>query len=474
VCCTEQKAYLSGQSQDQNDTRNGSDKSGPFPKASNQPWLENNLEFPAMFDKLRISLLRSASLLLLAVSSSAAPVPFKRAIELAIRNSTSMTAADADVTRTIWAYQETRDQYVPQVYFGSGLAYSFGFPLGEPSIFKVSSTSLLWNPAQREFIRGARSEMRAAGQSKEDKKNQVILETALCYSELDKNQASINILRQQEDAALRFESIEQQRIEAGVDPAIELTRAKLNTARIRLKIAELVAGADTLRVRLSQLTGLPAREFETITESIPPLPDVSQDEDLAARAITSSPTVKLAQEAAAAKLFQARGEHKQLYPAVDLVGQYAIFSKFNNYDLYYKTFKRNNGALGVEIRFPFLNKGQKDRSESAYAEALRARKDADAAKEQVSTETLKLQRTVAQLSAGRDVAKLEYELAQNTTQAMQARVDAGQATLRDQQQTQLDENDKYSALLDATYELEKAQMQLLKQTGDLEKWALSK
>ena len=184
--------------------------------------------------------------------------------------------------------------------------------------------------------------------------------------------------------------------------------------------------------------------------------------------------VQSAQELATAKLFQARGEHKQLYPAVDLVGQYARFTKYNNYDQYYKTFRRNNGAIGVEIRFPFLNKGQKDHSEAVYAEALRARKDADAAKEQVSTDTMKLQRTVAQLNAARDVAKLEYQLAQSNTEALQAKVDAGQASLRDQQQAQLDENDKYSSLLDATYELEKAEMQLLKQTGDLEKWALSK
>jgi outer membrane protein TolC len=425
-----------------------------------------------MFANSRVSLLLCASLLL-TVASSAEPVPFRRAIELAIRNSSSMSGASADVNRLQALYQESRDQYIPQVYFGSGLAYSFGFPLGEPSIFKVSSTSLLLNYAQREFIKAARSDMRAATANKDEKKSQVILETALSYSELDKNQASISILRQQEEAALKFESIEQQRIDAGVDPAIEITRAKLNTARIRLKIAELLAGADTLRLRLSQLTGLPAKEFETISESIPRLPEVSQEEDLAARAISFSPAVKGAQELAAAKLFQARGEHKQLYPAVDLIGQYARFAKFNNYDQYYKTFKRNNGAIGVEIRFPFLNKGQKDHSEALYAEAQRARKDADAAKEQVSTETLKLQRTVAQLSAAREVAKLEYQLSQNNTQATQAKVDAGQATLRDQQQTQLDENDKYSTLLDATYELDKAQMQLLKQTGDLEKWALS-
>src|SRR5205085_10337279 len=425
-----------------------------------------------MFANTRVSLLLYVSLLL-PVASSAEPVPFKRAIELAIRNSTAMSAASADVNRLQALYQESRDQYIPQVYFGSGLAYSFGFPLGETSIFKVSSTSLLLNYAQREFIKAARSDMRASTANKEEKKGQMILETALSYAELDKNQASINILRQQQDAALRFEHIEQQRIGAGVDPAIELTRAKLNTARIRLKIAELLAGADTLRLRLSQLTGLPAKEFETISESIPRLPEVSQEEDLASRATAFSPALKGAQELAAAKLFQARGEHKQLYPAIDLVGQYARFSKYNNYDQYYKTFKRNNGALGVEIRFPFLNKSQKDHSEALYAEAQRARKDADAAKEQVSTETLKMQRTVAQLSAARDVAKLEYQLSQNNTQAMQTKIEAGQATLRDQQQAQLDENDKYSSLLDATYELDKAQMQLLKQTGDLEKWALS-
>ena len=423
-----------------------------------------------MLQKYRVVLLLAAFAPCIA---NAEPVTFKRAIELAVRNSTAVNSADVDVNRLQASYQEARDQYIPQVYFGSGLAYSFGFPLGEPSIFKVSSTSLLLNEAQREFIKAARSDVRAATLSKQEKRGQVILETALSYSELDKNEASITVLRQQEDAALKFEEIEQQRIHAGVDAPIEMTRAKLTTARIRLRIAELVAGADTLRMRLSQLTGLPAKEFETVTESIPRLPEVSQDEDLATRAVNFSPAVAGANELATAKLFQARGEHKQLYPAVDLVGQYARFTKYNNYDQYYKTFRRNNGAIGIEIRFPFLNKGQKDHSEAAYADALRARKDVDAAKEQVSTETLKLQRSVAQLSAARDVAKLEYQLAQNNTEAMQAKVDAGQATLRGQQQMQLDENDKYSTLLDATYELEKGQMQLLKQTGDLEKWALS-
>jgi outer membrane protein TolC len=259
------------------------------------------LKFPSMLPRYRFLVLVSS--LLLPITLLAEPVTFKRAIQLAIRNSTAVNAADIDVSRLQATYQEARDQYIPQVYFGSGLAYSFGFPLGEPSLFKVSSTSLLLNEAQREFIKAARSDTRAASLNREEKKSQVILETALSYSELDKNQASINILRQQEDAAAKFETIEQQRIQAGVDAPIELTRARLNSARIRLKIAELLAGADTLRLRLSQLTGLPAKEFETVSESIPRLPEVSQEDDLAIRAVNVSYAVKTAQELASAKLF---------------------------------------------------------------------------------------------------------------------------------------------------------------------------
>src|SRR5207237_10402886 len=142
----------------------------------------------------RTSLLLSASLLMTSAVAFTEPVPFKRAIELAIRNSTAMSAANADVGRLQAMYFEARDQYIPQVYFGSGLAYSFGFPLGEPSIFKVSSTSLLLNYAQREFIKAARSDMRAATASTEDKKNQVSLDTALSYTQLANNQAASNSL----------------------------------------------------------------------------------------------------------------------------------------------------------------------------------------------------------------------------------------------------------------------------------------
>ena len=85
---------------------------------------------------------------------------------------------------------------------------------------------------------------------------------------------------------------------------------------------------------------------------------------------------------------------------------------------------------------------------------------------------MKLQRTVAQLDAAKEVARLEYQLARADTETVTAHVEAGMATLRDQEQARLAENDKYSAMLDATYDLEKGQMQLLRAIGEIENWAL--
>jgi hypothetical protein len=56
---------------------------------------------------------------------------------------------------------------------------------------------------------------------------------------------------------------------------------------------------------------------------------------------------------------------------------------------------------------------------------------------------------------------------------MQARIQAGTATLKDQEQARVHEHETYISLLDASFALDQAQMQLLRATGDLEHWAIA-
>src|SRR5262249_59509429 len=107
------------------------------------------------------------------------------------------------------------------------------------------------------------------------------------------------------------------------------------------------AAAHQCRSRLPHLTGLPATSIRTSTKTIPPLPVVSQADDLAAQASEKSFLVKVAESNARTREFKAQGDRKQLYPTVDLAGQYALLARYNNYDQFFKTFERNNLSIGV-------------------------------------------------------------------------------------------------------------------------------
>ena len=422
-----------------------------------------------------------------ALSASAEPLPFRRAMELAAARGAANPAA-ADQERARAAYQEARSMFLPQMVVGSGLGKTIGFPMtiegSAPSIFNVSYQSYLFNPAQKEFIRSARAEWNAASAGLEDQRNATLLETAISYVQLDTLASRLKLLHDQEQDASRLENLERERVQAGVDSEMDLTRARLESARVRLRIADAEGAADVLRERLGQLTGLPVASIETVTESIPDIPDLSAEQNLMATVLAASPAVKMAEDQAKAKQLQAKGEHKMMYPAVDAVAQYGVFAKYNNYDLYFNRFQRNNATFGVAIRFPFLNFSGKAHAEAADAEAVKAQRQATNTRNQVSTEALKLGRSVQQLAAAQQVALLEWKLAQGQAEAVKTRIEAqapaaapgaaapAPATPRDLQQARIDANDRYASYLDTTFELEKARMQLLRATGQLQKWAL--
>ena len=334
----------------------------------------------------------------------------------------------------------------------------------------MNAQSALLNPALRDFVRAAKTEWQASSIQTKDQRNQVIQDTVLNYVELNKWETSLTRLQDEHASALKMEQIVNQRIQEGVDSALMRNKTQLTTARLRLRLAQTQGAIDILRNRLSHLTGLPASSIATISESIPALPPSKQEENLVTKALQASESIQIAETHVEAASLRARGEHRALLPMVDFATQYAVLSKYNNYSQFYKSFERNNATVGVAIRFPFLNPSQHAHAEAADAEALKARKNADAARNQVSDETLRLQRSVEQLAAAQQVASLEYQIAQSSVESQQVRMDAGGANIHDLQDARDQANDRYNVLQDSNFELERAQIALLRATGDLANW----
>lgn len=434
---------------------------------------------------------------LLPTSLLAEPVPLKRVVELALAHATGTAIAAADEQRTAANYRELHNSYIPQLTTGAGLGPpSYGFPLAlegqAPSLFNINAQSSLLNPALREFIRAARIESEATSLRSKDQRNQIIQDAVLSYAELAKWEQRLSRLRETADESDKLQAAVAERVKAGVDSELDGIRAKLSAARVRERVVEAQGAADVLREHLSKLTGLAAAGIETDPDTLPEFPALPQDVLTPAQSAESNPAVKSAIAHARAQYLRADGEHRAWWPTFDFAAQYALLSKFNNFQNYYIPekictnsslgsylcpsggFRQNNATIGVSIRFPFLNFSQRARAEAADADAMKASKQAEAAKNQVSEQTLRLQRSVAQLEAARDVAQLEYEVAQKNIEAVQTRMDAGTANLHDLDDARTQASEKFMALQDVTFELQRSELGLLRSTGELEKWALGR
>ncbi|MFY9661100.1 MAG: TolC family protein [Terriglobales bacterium] len=419
-----------------------------------------------------------AAALTIAARGQAEPLPLDRAIRLALAHSTGSAIANADVQRAFASYRELRNNFVPQLVAGSGLGWTYGYPLSiqgsPPSLLDVVAQSSIFNPAQRQFLGAAKIDWQAAQFQDKDQRNAVIQDVALTYAELAKWEARLARLQDYEAEARKLEQAVTARLQEGVDSAVDLNKAKLGAARVRLHQAEARGSADVLRRHLSTLTGLPVSSIELAPETIPALPSVAPQEDLSEKAVASSTALKFAEQHSLAESMRAAGEHRSLLPTIDFSAQYARFSTFNHYAEYLPkgTFQPDNATIGLALRIPLFNASQRARSDAAAAEALKAKKQAEATRNQVAEETLKLQRAAEQLAAAREVAELEYQLAQSGLEAAQTRVDAKTGTLHELADARVQAAERFLLFQDADFEYQRVRMNLLRATGDLEKWAL--
>ncbi len=399
--------------------------------------------------------------------------------DLALRNSTSVRMAQADVMRAAAGLTESKDAYIPNLNFGSSLGYSYGFPLGEPSVFNVSSQSLLFTFSQPDYIRSARAAVQSAEFNLKDVREQVILDAALDYIQLDKAQQTLAALDQEKQYSDNLVSIEQDRVLAGVESRIELTRAKLTAAQIDLKYIHLKNDAEMFRQQLAHLTGLPATSFVTNANSIPSTPRNIVLPQEGQSAALQNAGVQAAQANAKSKLYVSYGDARQIFrPQFYAGGNYSLFAKFNNYSEFYQNFQYNNFDIGVQIKVTLFDAAIKARERRSAADFARATAQADQARDTASEQIYQLQQSVNELTAQQRVVQLRAELAQEQLEAIATQLNDGSGsangpllTPKDEQLARIQERQRYEDVLDANYAVLRAELSLLRSTGSIEDWA---
>ena len=426
--------------------------------------------------RLRISAGFLAAVALAVLPAEAEPLTLKRAVELALTHSPVVAQSLADEKKADASLRETRNQYIPQLMVGSGLGETWGYPLSlegsAPSLFNFTSQSTVFNISLRDYIHAARSELKASQFSSKDQHDQLVHDTVLTYIELTRWEQLLPQLQRQREEAQRTEDVVAQRVQEGIGSVQLRNQARLASARADLHIAQAQGAVHELRGLLSQMTGLSPESIEVSADSIPALPEPQLQPETVRSAADSAPSVLLAEQHALAQTFKARAEHRAFWPTADFATQYAVLAKFNNWLQFFPThaFERNNATIGVVLRLPIFNASQKAHAESADADAARARKDVDIARNQVSQQLLKAQDTVRQLKAAKQVSDLEYEIAQANVEALDVKLDAGTATIPEAAAARAEMFEKYNAAQDSDLALTRARVALLRLTGELDPW----
>lgn len=397
----------------------------------------------------------------------------KGAIELALRNSRDIQVAKLQSSLAEHASQVTRSEFLPNFFAGSGAGYTFGIPETPggraPSVFNLTYTEQIYNEPLRGQAKELQEQVRSHKIVLEDVKNSVIARTAMAYLELVKVRHSLELLHKEQESAERILQVTQERQGEGYELPIEVTKAQLTKAQVAQRILQLEGREDELEVFLRGQLGLGEEQAIEVTPEDLPGEAEQEGANLVALALQNNTSLLLAQSDVKAKEFRLKGEKRGYLPTLEFVSVYSLLAKFNNYTEFFNKFQRNNYNAGVQVQVPLFSAKTKASIGLAQINLETAQANLSNKKTQVTAEVRQKTRRVRERDAAKEVARLELQLAQQNLAVLQSQFAEGKINLRDVEKARLEENDKWLAYLDANFQRQQAQLDLLKTAGQLDK-----
>ncbi|HEX6774055.1 MAG TPA: TolC family protein [Acidobacteriaceae bacterium] len=415
-----------------------------------------------------------------AAQPAGAQISFYTAVDLALRNSHDLKMAAADVDRAAAGVRQSKDAYMPTMAVGSSLGYSYGFPVGQPTVVNATANSLVLSFSQPDMIRSARASLEAARASLRDTREKIVAQTALAYIELDTDQRELEALNQQHSYGERLVEIERQRNAAGLSSSMNVTQAELTNAQLELHRLHLQDHISLLRLRLANLTGLTDESVTPEPASIPPPPATPSTADMRQGLTGQNAAIASTQAAAKSKQYIAFGDSRVVWrPQIAFGIQYSRYAEFNNYADYYLRFQHNNFDVGINLVLPVFDAQSHDRARASAAEAVHAREQASLFALQLAEQNRELSNSLVELLAQQKIARLQSDYAQENVDAVLTELQNGPGnpnvtalTPRDEQKARIEERRRYVDKLDADFQLMQARIQLERSLGTVEQWAM--
>ncbi|MEX2261949.1 MAG: TolC family protein [Bryobacteraceae bacterium] len=395
------------------------------------------------------------------------------ALDLARRQNPDLTLARLEEQRAAQGIRVARAPFTPRVVVGSGLAYSNGFPLSmegaAPALLRAEGIQSLFNRPQSLQVARARENARGAAFAAATRQDEVLYQTADLFLAAERHARAAEFAKRQEESQRRVGEIVRERVQAGRELPIEGRQAALEAARAAQRAQSLEAEQAMAESSLALILGFgPGDRVRPIADERTPPQLPLTEEEAAAQALEVNPELRRLESALAANALEVRSYNAERLPRVDLVAQYALLSRFNNYEEFFQRFQRNNAQIGASIQIPIVT-GSAISAQKAQAltEASRLRTQRDALRDRIAVDVRQDYMQLRQARTAVEVARLELEVIRDRISVLLAQQQEGRITMRQVEEARVAEAQRWIELYDAQYNLERVGMQVLRETGQL-------
>lgn len=418
--------------------------------------------------KLTVSFLALAALARAEVHS----LTLRQTIELAVQQNPDVALVRLDEQKARAAIRSARDPFMPRVTAGSGLAYTTGFPMSiegsAPSVVQAVAQQFIFNRPQSLEVARAKENARGAAIAVVSKRDDVVYRVAALYldaeraarvgalvrSAIERQQAVLDSIRAQVDEGRALPVAQKQ---------AELALARDSQAAESVDDEQTAAETD-----LALALGFPAEDrVRAVAQDRPAPPLPASEQQAAEAALAANSELRRLESQIAAKQLELRGTSAARLPRVDLVAQYAMLAKFNNYTEYFSHFQRNNGEIGVSFQIPIFVPGVGSATAQGQADLSRLKIELSNARNRIVSDLADSLRAAKRAQTAADVARLDLEVAREQLSVNLAQFQEGRQTMRQVDEARLAENDKWIAFYGVQYALEKARWNVLRLNGGL-------
>lgn len=397
----------------------------------------------------------------------------REAVERALKESPDVVLARLETEKAEQAARLAHSVFVPNLVVGSGLAATYGSPESIdgslPSIVQARVTGSVFNRAQSLRLAAARENHRSAEIDATARQDEAVYRIAEAFLDAESAGRIAEMSRHETEAAGRVLDSVRARAAEGRELPIEVKKAELNQARARYRAEVFESNAEAARISLAALLAFEPGDQVQPAPGERTAPAVPESADAAvAAALASSKEVRSLESKLLAKQLDVRSQAAERLPRLDLVAQYALLAKFNNYAKYFNAFQRNNGQAGVSVQFPvFSGPAVSAAVGQAEAEAAEVRVRLRSTQGRVAADTRRAYEEMQQAGTAQEIAKMDLDVARDQVSVLLAQMGEGRASLGQVDQARTAETGKWIALYEATATAEKARWALLRQTGDL-------